>query len=77
MLSGEIDVLIELSDDKFRGPRWVLNGNDSEQMEGIEEGRLSFWTAHNKQVVVKRDADRQDESQLLVERYFRPHFDEL
>lgn len=48
MLSGEIDVLIELSDDKFRGPGWVLNGNDSEQVEGIEEGRLLLWTAHNR-----------------------------
>jgi len=36
LISGEIDVLIEVSDDNFREPRSILNENDLEQMESIE-----------------------------------------
>jgi len=39
LISGEIDVLIEVSDDNFREPRSILNENDLEQMESIEEGK--------------------------------------
>ena len=37
-----------------------------------------FGPPTTEQVMVeRRDAGRREESQLLVKRYFRPHFDEL
>ena len=77
MLSGEIDVLIELmtSSGDHVG-YWT--GMTRSRWRALKKGDYHFGLPTTEQVVVeRRDADRQEESQLLVERYFRPHFDEL
>jgi len=53
-------------------------GMTRSRWRALKKGDYYFGPPTTEQVMVeRRDADRQEESQLLVERYFGPHFDEL